>query len=116
MTEPKTTERETRIVPINGRSIVVRRLGDAQMVHLMRHSRILQKDDVPIKAKLDSVERVFFILKTMVVQQSDKDYLTEQEEAGDIELKDLMDFITAFEEAEPQKPKARRGRPPAKRL
>ena len=116
MTEPNTQGRETRIVPINGRSIVVRRLTDTQMVHMMRHSRILQKDDVAIPEKLDSLERLFTILKTVVVQQSDKDYLTKQEEAGEIELKDLMGFVTAFDEAEPEKPKARRGRPPTKRL
>lgn len=116
MTEP-IKERETRIVPINGRSIVIRQLRDTQLVHLMRHSRILQKDDVPIPAKLDSVERMFTILKSMVVQPSDDVYLTELEEAGEIELKDLMGFITAFDGPEqPEKPKVRRGRPPAKRL
>lgn len=116
MTEPTNSGRETRIVPVNGRSIVIRQLVDTQLVHLMRHSRILQKDDVAIPQKLDSVERMFAILKTMVVQPSDRDYLTELEEAGEIELKDLMAFITAFENAEPEKPKVRRGRPPAKRL
>lgn len=115
MTEPNTRERETRIVPIHGRSIVVRQLVDTQMVHLMRHARILQKDNVDIPTKLDSVERMFTILKKMVVQQLDQDFLTGLEEDGEIELKDLMAFITAFE-GEPEKPKVRRGRPPTKRL
>lgn len=113
MTEPVTENgRPTRIVPVKGRSIVVRQLMDTQMVHLLRHSRILQKDDVAVKEKLDSVERIFTILETMIVQQEDRDYMVEMEEAGEIELKDLMAFITAFQGDEPEKPRARRGRPP----
>lgn len=115
MTEPNFRERETRVVPINGRSIVIRQLADTQMIHLMRHARILQKEDVSIPTKLESVERMFTILKKMVVQDSDRDYLTDLEEDGEIELKDLMAFMTAFE-GEPEKPKVRRGRPPTKRL
>ena len=116
MTEPITdTGRETRLVPVKGRQVVVRQLVDTQMVHLLRHSRILQKDDVPISAKLDSVERLFAILQTMIVQPEDQEYLVELEESGEVELKDLMAFMTAFQDGEPEKPKARRGRPP-KRL
>jgi hypothetical protein len=83
----------------------------------MRHSRILQKADVSNEVKLDSVDRIFKILKTMVVQQEDRDYLIDKEEAGEISLRDLMAFINAFkgEDKEPEKPKVRRGRPPAKR-
>lgn len=118
MTEPITDSgRQTRVVPLNGRQIVVRELVDTQMVHLMRHSRILQKSDVPNDAKMDSVDRIFKILKTMVVQPEDQAYLVDKEEAGEISLRDLMAFINAFkdEDREPEKPKVRRGRPPAKR-
>lgn len=113
MTEPVTDNgRPTRLVPVNGRQIVVRQLIDTQMVHLLRHSRILQKDDVAVKDKLDSVERIFAILETMIVQQDDRDYMVKLEETGEVELKDLMAFISAFQDEEPEKPKARRGRPP----
>jgi hypothetical protein len=112
MTEPVTdTGRETRLIPIGDRMLVVRQLTDTQMVHLLRHSKILQADGVDRATKMDSVERIFRILHTVVVQQEDKDYLDEQEESGQVELKDLMPFVTAFS-AEPEKPKARRGRPP----
>jgi hypothetical protein len=117
MTNPQDSGRETRVVPVKGRSIVVRQLTDAQMFHVMRHARILQKADVAIPDKLDSVERMLSILSKMVVQQSDRDYLRQLEEDGEIELKDLMDFIKIFQDEEPapEKPKVRRGRPPVKR-
>jgi len=112
MTEPVTEAGpQTLPVPIKGRDILVRQLTDSQMIHMLRHSKILQADGVDRATKLESAERLFRILHTVVVQQEDKDYLDEQEESGQVELKDLMPFVTAFS-AEPEKPKARRGRPP----
>lgn len=114
MTEPVTNE---RTVPIKGRDVAVRRLTDAQMTHLLRHAKILQKEDISKEVKVESLERVFVILHTVVLRQEDQDYLTEQEELGKVELDDLKAFITAFQDqgTEEEKPKARRGRPP-KRL
>lgn len=116
MTQPQTdTARQTQVVPINGRSIVIRQLVDTQMFHLLRHARIMEKDDVDRATKLDSVEKIFTLLHRMVVQPSDLEYLIEQEESGNVELKDLLVFMTSFQDQEPEKPKVRRGRPPAKR-
>jgi|SRR6188474_2697063 len=112
MTEPENDNERT--IPLNGRPVAVRKLTDTQMVHALRHARILQKDDVPKTVKLDSVERIFHILHTVVLKEDDQKYLTEQEEAGKIELKDLMAVVTAFGDGaeEEEKPKVRRGRPP----
>jgi len=115
MTQPEDPGRETRVVSIKGRPIIIRKPTDAQMLHLMRHTRILQSDNVAIPQKLDSVERMALILDKMIVQQEDRDFLTGLEEEGDLELKDRLQFIGAFEEQEPEKPKVRRGRPPARR-
>jgi hypothetical protein len=113
MTETPDSGRETRLVTINGRTIVIRQLVDTQIVHLNRHSRILQKDDIDIPTKLDSVDRMFGILHKMVADDNDLEFLIEQEEAGEIELKDLLAFIKVFgEEGTEEKPKVRRGRPP----
>lgn len=114
MTEPGTDIGPLVLpVPINGRNIMVRRLSDVQMAHMLRHARILQSDNVARGEKLDSFERLFRILHTVVVEDADRVYLTELEENGEIELKDLMPFISVFGAQEPEeKPKARRGRPP----
>lgn len=105
------------MVPVAGRMIVVRRLTDTQLMHMARYANLLQKDDIAIKQKLDAVEHMLTILHKMVVQPSDLEFLINQEEDGAIELKDLMNFISIFQEDAPEdeKPKVRRGRPPVKR-
>lgn len=115
MTEPVNGSR-TETVLLNGRQILVKPLVDTQMVHVMRHARILQRDDVAIPQKLESVERLLDILHRTVVKPEDLAFVLKSEEDGDIEIRDLMPIMTAFDkEEEPEKPKARRGRPPRQR-
>jgi hypothetical protein len=109
MTQPD-PGRDTRVINVKGRSIVVRQLLDAQAILMMREARTLQRDDVDIDRKFKGVERLFNILETAIVQQDDRDYLTDLIVAGQLELRDLMDVVTIFSEEE-TKPKVRRGRP-----
>ena len=93
MTTPTSPDpgRETRLIDIKGRLITVRQLKDA-------------------------ISRMFDILESAIVQQEDKDYLTALNVAGDLEITDLMVFISSFNEPQAaEKPKVRRGRPPLKR-
>jgi hypothetical protein len=102
-----------RTVPVGGRDIHIKNLTDLQMLHLLRHAKILEKDGIDMEQKLDSAERMFGILATIVVDPEDRSYLTKLEEDGTIELKDLLVFINGQEDdSEPEKPKVRRGRPP----
>lgn len=100
---------------MGGRDIHIKNLTDLQMLHLLRHAKILEKDGIDMEQKLDSAERMFSILATIVVDPEDRSYLTKLEEDGTIELKDLLVFINGQESAEPEKPKVRRGRPPKPR-
>lgn len=102
-----------RTVPVGGRDIHIKNLTDLQMLHLLRHAKILEKDGIDMEQKVDSADRMFAILNTVITDPDDQAYLTKMEEEGTIELKDLMVFINGQEEgAEPEKPKVRRGRPP----
>lgn len=104
--------RETRIVPIKGRQVVVRQLRDAQMLLLMREAQLVQREDVENSRKLVAIGRLMDVLESAIVQQEDRDYLTNLNVAGDLELGDLFGVIKAFaEEKEPAKPVVRRGRP-----
>ena len=107
--------RETRIVPVQGRNIVIRQLIDAQMMLLNRGARLLQRDDVDGASKLATVDRMFTILESVVVQPGDKVFLEVLMAEGTLSLKDLMGFISAFNEDQEEKPKVRRGRPAIKR-
>lgn len=103
--------KETRIVDVKGRSIVVRQLVDAQMILLAREAKILKRTDMDGIRKMDATSRIFDILETAVVQQEDRDYLIDLTVAGDLTMGDLLEFVTVFA-TDPEKPKVRRGRPP----
>jgi hypothetical protein len=109
MTTPEDPGKETRIVDVKGRNIVVRQLTDAQLLLLGREARLAAKDDVEQTRRLAGVGRIFDILESAVVQEEDREYLLDLTVQGDLHLSDLMSFITVF--GEPQsKPRVRRGR------
>jgi hypothetical protein len=105
--------RETRIVDVKGRNVVVRAMVDAQMVLMAREAKLLQRDDVSSDRKLSGVSRMFDILESTVVQDEDREYLENLIAAGDLDLRELLSFVTVF--ATEDKPKVRRGRPTARK-
>lgn len=107
--------RRTEVVPVNGRSIVIRELTKLQLMHIARYGSILSNDNVAGGDKMAAVERMMDIMHSVVAQDSDREYLIEQEERGVIELDDLMGFINAFkDEPAEEKPTVKRTRGPAR--
>jgi hypothetical protein len=106
------TGRETQIVPVCGRNIVVKKLTDIQMSLLLRGSRILSSSDVAQEKKMEMMEMMFTILDSVVVQDADKKWVLEQQIKGDLELKDMTSWVTVFkdEDEDEKKPAVRRGR------
>lgn len=103
--------RETRIVQVRERTIVVRRLVDTQIMLLAREAKVLQRDDVGMDRKLNGIDRMFRILESVIVQSEDREFLEELMINGDLDLTELMSFVSVFgEEAAQAKPKVRRGR------
>lgn len=109
--------RETQVVLVRGRSIVVRKILDTQMMLLAREAKILQRDDVDVDRQLSAVDRMFRILESAIVQPSDREFLEELMLDGELDLRELTSFVTIFGEQEDgaAKPKVRRGRAPVKR-
>ena len=116
---PSTSDpgRETQVVEVRGRSIVVRKIIDTQMMILAREARVLQRDDVTSDRRLTAIDRMFRILESSVVQPTDREYLEELMLDGELDLRELTSFVTVFgNKAESEAPpKVRRGRTPAKR-
>jgi hypothetical protein len=121
MTEPTPTSpdtgRETRVVDVKGRAIVVRQLKDTQILFLNREAILLSRGGLADDRVKAGMRRVLDVLESQVVQDIDKEYLMDLVALGDLELADLMGFVKAFREddAEPEKPKVRRGRRPTVR-
>lgn len=99
--------RETRLVPVAGRNIVVRQLTETQMLHLMRHAKILSAD-VENDLKLDSMDRMLKILNSVAVQDDDRNWLVEAQETGEVDIKDMLGWVRAFQDE--KKPTVRRAR------
>ena len=106
--------KETRIIELKGRQLVIKSLNDAQIALMAREAKILQ-GNAEGDRKFTGVTRMFNLLESMVVQEEDKEYLNDLIVSGDVELKDLTDFIAAFK-PEDEKPTVRRGRPPRARV
>jgi hypothetical protein len=109
--------RETQVVAVRDRNIVVRKLTDGQLLLMAREAKILQRDDISTDRKLDGIDRVFRILESGVVQAADREFLEELMLVGELDVRELMSFVTAFKEDEALslRPKVRRGRAPVKR-
>lgn len=87
---------------------MVRQLTETQMLHLMRHSKILSASDIDNVMKLDSMDRMLKILNSVCVQDTDRDWLVDAQESGEVDLKDMMGWVNAFQAED--KPAVRRGR------
>lgn len=100
--------RETRIVEIKERQVVVRQLTDAQFLMLGREARMLQSASVDGQRKIQSAGRILDILESAVVQQEDRDWLMDLVTVGDLELSDMSNVVKAFMEPD-KKAAVRRG-------
>jgi hypothetical protein len=104
---------QTRIVDVKGRSIVVRQLKDAQLILMGRDAATLSKPNVEPGRKLEVAGYIMDTFESTIVQPDDKAYVISLIRQGELELQDLLGFMTAFnEDAAPKKATVRRGRPP----
>lgn len=120
MTEPTPTSpdtgRETRVVDVKGRPIVIGKLKDSQILFLNREAILLSRGGLTEDRVKTGMRRVLDVLESQVVQDLDREYLLDLVALGELELADLMGLVKAFrEDEEPEKPKVRRGRRPAVR-
>ncbi len=120
MTEASTETKEapaTQLVDIQGREVEIKQLNDAQMALMAREVRMLTREGVDGARRLDAVARMFSILESVVVRPEDRAYMDDLIVEGKLDLRELTGFVTVFfnEDAVPEKPKVRRGRPPIKR-
>lgn len=118
MTTPVDPGRETQIVLVRDRNVVIRQLIDTQRMLIARWAVMLQRDDVTGEQKLNLLNKMFDTLESVIVQQEDRDFLEELMAAGELDLRELIGFMTAFDKnaaGEAAKPKVRRGRAQTRR-
>lgn len=105
--------REKRNVELRGRMVAVQDLVDAQMMLLAREAKVLRDKNSSNDRKMSSVGRMFTVLESALVEPDDRDYMNDLIATGDLDLRELVAFVTAFETdaVAEVKPKVRRGRP-----
>jgi hypothetical protein len=114
MTDPG---RETQTVDMHGRDVVIKKLSETQIMLLAREAKVLRRDDVDTDRKLDGIDRMLTILESVVVEADDKVYMQDLMTTGDLDLRELITFVTSFEpQDDVAKPaRVRRGRASAQR-
>lgn len=106
------TGAETRLVPIKGRTIVVKRLTEGQMLLMSRDVGRLEDEKISVQAKLTLAGGILDMFESTIIQPADREYVLDLTRKGEIDLPDFVTFLTAFKEEEkPAKVVARRGRP-----
>lgn len=110
MTQPD-PGKDTRLVDVRGRQIVVRQLQEMQLILMAREARLVQKQDLDNGRRIAAIGRIFDILESAVVQDADREYLMDLTVQGTLEMGDLTSFISAFSDTATAKPQVRRGRP-----
>lgn len=109
------SERPTRVIDVQGRDITIRKLVDTQMLLMAREAKLLTRGDIDTERKLEGLDRMFSILESAVIEPDDRVYLEGLMERGELDLRELMGFVTSFDEDEKPAVKVRRGRAPARR-
>jgi len=107
--------RETQTVDVHGRDVVIKKLVDTQVMLLAREAKILQRDDIGVDRKLDGIDRMFSILESVVVDPVDREYMQQLMTSGELDLRELISFVTVFEADQNKPVRVRRGRVAAKR-
>lgn len=101
---------------MQGRDVTIKKLVDTQMLLIAREAKILTRGDVETDRKLEGLDRMFSILESVVVEPGDRLYLEGLMERGELDLRELMGFVTSFDDDEKAPVvKVRRGRAPARR-
>lgn len=106
---------ETRPVTILDREIQVKAFKDAQIMLMISEAKTVTRNGTDTSRRLDGADRMMRLLDSVVVDPDDKEWLIEQNVAGNLTMGNLIGFISAFKDEDPTQvaPRAvRRGRPP----
>jgi hypothetical protein len=110
---------KTATVTILDRPIEVREYKDSQIMLLVSEANTIKRTGADPTRRMQGVDRVMRLLESAVVSEEDRDWLVEQNIAGNISMGDLTGFLRAFnsddEETVVPNRAVRRGRPPKQR-
>ena len=105
--------KDTRVVDVNGRSVVVKAPNDAQIMLMSQQGNVVANDRAKPADRMAAAGTLMNILSALIVQDDDRDYVKDEIIAGKLDMAGMTPFITAFQDkAKP--PAVRRGRAAAR--
>lgn len=104
---------ESRTVTILDREIKIKEFTDSQIMLMVSEAKTVSRKTVDVTRRLDGVDRMMRLFDSIVIDPEDKEWLVEQNIAGNLSMGDLTGFISAFadDSAEITPRAVRRGRP-----
>jgi hypothetical protein len=105
---------QTRLIDFKGHRILIKKLVDGQFVQMNHEVNVMTSNNADTDRKMKAMDRVHRIMLSVVLNPEDKETIEELMADGEIQLKDLADFVSAFKDEEEDQPKpkvVRRGRP-----
>lgn len=115
MTESKekTEERFTVEVPIGDQVILVQSPTESQMMQLAHELSLMQLpvDKVTSERRMKSLDRSYRIVRSMIVNDDDKEWVEDSITDGTVSLKEIVNSIkNMYDEEKPKAATVRRGR------
>lgn len=101
--------KETRLVPIGDRQVVVKAPTDAQIMLLGQQSQIIMNERVSGLDRMKAIGVVMTLMTKLIVQEDDRAYIQEQIINGDLDMEGMTEIIAAFKSTD-KKPAVRRAR------
>lgn len=119
MTAPDTTSTNGHLgtAIVGGRQIRVKSLTDAQFMMLTHEATLLQNKNVDTSRKITGVDRVFRILKSVIADEVDAEFVQDKMADGELTMTELADALLEVTKKVSEAPttgpvaKPRRGRP-----
>lgn len=101
--------KETRLVPINGRQVVVKSPTDAQIMLLGQQSQIVMNERASGADRMNAVGTIMTVMTKLIVQDDDRAYVQEQIISGDLDMAGMTKIVEAFRSTD-KKPAVTRAR------
>lgn len=78
---------------VSGREMSVKTLTDAQFMTLTHEATLLQSPNVPSDRKIKAVDRVFRVLKSIIVEDADIEFIQDEMAEGNLEMRTLAQAL-----------------------
>lgn len=111
-TIPERPERPTKKVKIGDIEVVAQTISEAQMMQLTHEAHLFQNPKIPIERKQKGLDRIFRILNSVVVSDTDREAVEDQIADGKVDAYDLVGILRDItSDGVTSQPRVRRGRP-----